>query len=149
MRPLKAGFHASPPHGLFLHPKAAKKALAEWARKFGLCPNLLGILPDELPKDAPRPVSLVSKCSVACESGDVDAHNAAVRAAWSALPVCDWGQSPRLKVVERDALSGQMIEFVCDSGAVCLAEGIWFVDKDLLAVLKQKFKKDRQRVARL
>ena len=48
VRPLKAGFLAEPPHGLFANPKAAKRALAAWAKKFGLCPTLLGILPDRV-----------------------------------------------------------------------------------------------------
>ena len=98
---------------MFANPKAAKRALAAWAKKFGLCPALLGILPDELPKGAPCPVSLLGKCSQACETGDVAAHNLAVQAAW-----------------------------LCDSGAVWLPEpdNVWFCDKEVLAVMKGKFK---------
>ena len=145
VRPLKAGFLAEPPHGLFAHPKAAKRALAAWAKKFGLCPTLLGILPDELPKGAPCPVSLVGKCSTACETGDLAAHNRAVAAALPFLPLMDWGRAPRVEVVERDALSGQEVALRCDSGAVWLPEGVWFCDKEVLAVMKAKFKAQKGR----
>ena len=142
VRPLKAGFLTEPPHGLFANPKAAKLALAAWAKKFGLCPTLLGILPDELPKGAPCPVSLLGKCSQACETGDVAAHNLAVQAALPFLPLMDWGRAPRVNVVERDELSGREAAWLCDSGAVWLPEpdNVWFCDKEVLAVMKGKFK---------
>ena len=140
VRPLKAGFLAEPPHGLFANPKAAKRALAAWAKKFALCPTLLGILPDELPKGAPCPVSLVGKCSAACETGDLDAHNRAVAAVLPFLPLMDWSRTPRVNVTERDGLSGQEVALRCDSGAVWLPEQVWFCDKEVLAVMKRKFK---------
>ena len=142
VRPLKAGFLTEPPHGLFANPKAAKRALAAWAKKFGLCPALLGILSDELPKGAPCPVSLLGKCSAACETGDLNAHNRAVAAALPFLPLTDWGRTPRVKVAERDELSGREAAWLCDSGAVWLPEpdNVWFCDKEVLAVMKGKFK---------
>ena len=144
VRPLKAGFLNEPPHGLFANPKAAKRALAAWAKKFGLCPTLLGILPDELPKGAPCPVSLVGKCSTACETGDLNAHNQAVAAALPFLPLMDWGRAPRVQVLERDGLSGQEVALLCDSGAVWLPENVWFCDKEVLAVMKRKFKTQKE-----
>ncbi|ULJ62996.1 3'-5' exonuclease [Wielerella bovis] len=149
VRPLKAGFRDAPPHGLFIHSKAAKRALLAWAKAHDLCPNLLGILPDELPQGAPCPVSLLGKCSTACAANDIEAHNLAVRAALNKLPVCDWGQSPCVRVTERHVLHGQTFEFLCDSGAVRLTDGTWFVDKELLMILKTKFKTDRKNIQNL
>ncbi len=42
VRPLKAGFYPAPPHGLFQHPKAAKRALNEWAKKIQFMPHFAG-----------------------------------------------------------------------------------------------------------
>ncbi|MDK4679913.1 3'-5' exonuclease family protein [Kingella negevensis] len=140
IRPLREGFYDEPPRGLFLNTKAAKRALSTWAKEQDLCPNMLGILPNELPKGTPCPVSVVGKCSAACEAQDVAAHNMAVQAALVYLPVCDWGKSKRVCVTEVDKLSGRAVVIVCDSGAILLSDGRWFVSADALAVMKQKFK---------
>ena len=58
------------------------------------------------------------------------------------LALMDWGRTPRVDVVERDALSGQEVALRCDSGAVWLPEpdNVWFCNKEVLAVMKGKFK---------
>ena len=47
-----------------------------------------------------------------------------------------------MNVVERDELSGREAAWLCDSGAVWLPEpdNVWFCDKEVLAVMKGKFK---------
>ena len=143
VRPLKAGFYPAPPHGLFQHPKAAKRALNEWAKKFNLCPTLLGILPNELPKNTPCPVSVIGKCSLACENHDLDLHNNAVLAALPYLPCGDWGHQHRINITEHNAITGQSVTHLVDNGAILLPEDRWFIDSSILAIIKQKFKIDR------
>lgn len=45
IEPLGCGSGRERPNGLFLHKKAAKRALVSWAAEAGLCPALLDILP--------------------------------------------------------------------------------------------------------
>ena len=144
VRPLRQGFADAPPNGLFANAKAAKRALSAWARSNGICPALLGILPDELPQGAPCPVSLTGICSPACQTHDTALHNRQVAAALPSLPIMDWGGTPRILISERDETTGQEAEFVCDSGMLWLPEaGKWYCSQSLLALLKQKFKSAR------
>lgn len=144
VRPLESGWHTNPPNGLFLHPKAAKRTLSEWARRHQICPTLLGILPNQLPQGEPCPVSLIGECSTACTQQNTECHNRSVQAALSALPVCDWWHIPRLTIRETDPVSGGYVEFLCDSGTIMLPEnGLWYTDAELLAVFKQKHKQHK------
>lgn len=140
IRPLTAGFAPQPPTGLFAHPKAAKRALNDWAKQHHICPTLLGILPDPLPAGSPCPVSLVGHCSPACRQHNSERHNQSVTAALSQLPVCDWRGPPRTRLTETDPISGRSLEFLCDSGALWLPDYGWYSDAALLAVLKHTFK---------
>lgn len=143
IRPLETGTAQTPPNGLFMHPKAAKRALSEWARQYRICPTLLGILPDELPQGHPCPVSLLGQCSIACTEHNIDLHNHSVQAALHNLPVCDWWHIPRLRIRETDPISGDSISFLCDSGALMLPESGWYTDAALLDVFKQKHKQHK------
>lgn len=144
IRPLEPGFYDTPPSGLFMHPKAAKRALSDWAKQHNICPALLGILPDTPPQGAPCPVSLVRNCSPACRDQDIAAHNRSVQAAAKYLPVCDWWDQSRLTVRETDPASGVSMEFLCDSGAVLLPDNQWYSDAPLLEVLKNKSRQDKK-----
>ncbi|XXQ68396.1 exonuclease domain-containing protein [Neisseriaceae bacterium B1] len=139
IRPLKSGFHAQPPHGLFQHPKAAKRALAAWSKDNGICPTQLGILPDMLPKGEPCPAQIISGCVSACAMQNTVLHNENVLNAQHLLPVCDWGRDARVMIRETEPISGKTMAFICDSGALQVGDE-WFVNNDLLAVLKHKFK---------
>lgn len=145
IRPLASGVMSEPPTGVFFHPKAAKKAVQEWAGQVGICPTWLGILPYSPPKSAPCPVSLLKNC--ACESGDVAAHNALVQSHRYHLPTVDWLPQPRLQISETDVCTGQTLNFVVERGALRLDDGTWFVCAELLNVLKHKFKSERKTVA--
>lgn len=138
-KPLAAGFHAHAPHGLFAHPKAAKRALHEWAQAHQLCPKQLNLLPDTLPEHEPCPVSLLHRCDPNCSGHHTETHNQAVKHALAKLPVCDWKQ-PRLRIRERNPFSGEQHEFLCDSGALHLPDGTWFVSSELIELVKQKFR---------
>lgn len=141
VRPMRAGCLQHAPHGVFMYPKAAKRELLTWAKRHGLCPNLLGVLPHELPKNAPCPViSSGQTCSIACQTQNAILHNDTVQAALNDLPVCDWGKWRGGIIQEYDALSGQKMRFVCQHGAVQLDDGTWYVDANILAIVKQKIK---------
>lgn len=142
--PLQAGFHTEPPHGLFRHPKAAKRALAAWAGAHNICPTLLGILADPPPAGGACPVSLLRPCSAACRSGDTALHNQSTAAALRSLPAGEWGAVPSVRIRETDPVTGRSETFVCRHGALLLPDGHWYTDSTLLAVLKDKFKKTRQ-----
>ena len=146
IRPLRAGFQAAPPHGLFVHPKAAKQAVMRWAQEWQLCPTLLGILPHELPRDAPCPVALFGTCSEACATHDIDLHNQSVIKALPFLPKCDWSEQNRICLTERDVLTGEEQKFICDTGAVQLNDGTWFTSQAILNIFKQKFKVKRSQL---
>ena len=128
-----------------MHPKAAKRALQEWAKAHRICPTLLGILPEILPKNTPCPVSLVTQCSIACQNQDILAHNQAVLRALPALPVSDWGEKPRVIITESNPITQQKQELLCDSGALYLSENIWFIDQNILSIMKNKFKNTHQK----
>lgn len=146
VRPIKSGFHTTPPHGLFMHPKAAKRELNIWSKQHGICPTQLGILPTTPPKDSPCPVTFITNCVPACLHHDADAHNQHVQAALTALPICDWGKHARVSICETDVISGQTQTFICDNGALQLDEQLWFMDKALLDTLKLKFKKHQEEI---
>ncbi|MBD3613762.1 3'-5' exonuclease [Kingella kingae] len=141
VRALSAGCLTQLPHGLFVYPKQAKRVLLAWAKKWHLCPTLLGILPTTLPANAPCPVVASGQtCSPACEQQDYALHDAAVQAAWHDLPVCDWGKWRRVKIVERDDVLAKQESFVAENGAVQWSDGHWYADKQILDIVKQKIK---------
>lgn len=147
IRPLKSGFHAAPPHGLFLHPKGAKRALNQWWRQFQLCPKQLGILHDCPTEEASHnPAQRISGCVPACAAQDSERHNQNVRAALPFLPCADWGNSSRVRVRETDVLSGETHDFILDNGALLLNDGSWYLDRALLDVMKQKFKQQKHAI---
>ncbi|MDO4434531.1 MAG: 3'-5' exonuclease [Alysiella sp.] len=144
IRPLKSGFHAEPPRGLFLHPKGAKRALNDWAREQSICPTQLGIS-ETLPKGVPCPVSVVSTCVPACQTQDHLAHNHCVQTNWRSLRSADWGKMARVQITETDPISGQSITLLCQNGMIRLPESpIWYTDSHVLGVLKDKFKHAKQ-----
>lgn len=145
VRALPSGVMSEPPTGVFFHPKAAKKAVLEWAKQWEICPTWLGVLPYSPPKSAPCPVSLTKKC--VCQSSDVAAHNALVQSNRYHLPTVDWLPQPRLQITETDVSTGKTLDFVVERGALLLDDGTWFVCAELLNVLKQKFKSERKTVS--
>lgn len=136
---LNAGFYDQPPHGIFANAKASKHALSEWAKAHHLCPTLLNILPYQIPKDAPCPVSLTGNCSTACQQNDIEAHNIASQNALPFLPVLDWKQASCM-ITESNPHTQKSIQISCSNGAIQLPNGKWFVSSDTIAQVKQKFR---------
>lgn len=140
VRELKTGFQAAAPTGLFFNNKAAKRALHEWAKQHHICPTQLGILPNELPKNAPCPAFLVNGCTSACQNQDSEAHNLAVQAALSALPISDWGKQTQCTFLETDDMTGEELAFIAESGALYCGELGWYAEGGLLDVFKRYHK---------
>lgn len=140
IRLLKNGFYSRPPCGLFMNPKAAKRALNKWSKAHGICLTQLGMLPHDIPLNSPCPARLVSGCVSACETQDPQLHNRRVQAALSSLPIVDWFKTPRFIIKEHDEISGKTHEFIFDSGALKIAEDCWFVSPSILQIIKYKLK---------
>ncbi|MDO4641072.1 MAG: exonuclease domain-containing protein [Neisseria sp.] len=144
IEPLRCGLHQEKPYGLFLHKKAAKRALSLWAAEAGLCPSVLAILPPTYATDEPCPVRQVGRCEGECGTDDDQArHNERVLAAATLLPVADWGRLHEVEITEADAFNGESMTFRCASGALLLPDGSWYFDAALPALLKSKFKRGR------
>ncbi len=145
--PLGNGSHAARPYGLFVHKKAAKRALAQWAQERGLCPSSLNILPESHAKGVPCPVQAVGACGGSCQTQQgVVEQNQRISLEADKLPVADWGRAHELEVVETDALSGLTITLRCAGGALALPDGRWYFDDSLPLLLKAKFKQGQEAV---
>lgn len=142
VKALKNGFYDAPPTGLFLHPKAAKRAVLEWAKAYEICLTRLGALPYSLPKGAPCPAAVATAC--VCEHSSEAHHNAVVRKYAPFLPTVDWSKTACMRLYETDKVSGQVKYFMLERGALRLDDGRWFVHEDLLNIIKMKLKKSRK-----
>ncbi len=139
--PLSNGLQSSRPYGLFAHPRAAKKALAEWAREHSLCPAILDIGGQGGGLQTPCPVAAAQLCSGDCRLPEhIQQHNQAVLQAAPLLPVLDWGTQHALKLTEFDPLSGQTITLHCAAAAIEMADGQWYFDDALPRLFKQRLK---------
>ncbi|ASK28507.1 3'-5' exonuclease family protein [Neisseria chenwenguii] len=141
--PMKNGSRSTRSYGFFLHKKAAKRALADWAQTHNLCPDTLGILPETYAQNEPCPVSASGRC--ACGNDDA-VQNDRIREFARLLPVADWGRAHEIEITETDPLSGQSITLTCAGGALALPDGCWYYDETLPAVLKAKFKQGTVKV---
>lgn len=142
--PLANGSRDGRPYGLFVHKKAARRALAAWALEHGLCPDSLNILPEKHAQGLPCPVHAVGRCGGGCGRQDgIGRQNERILTAAHLLPVTDWGRVREMEVTETDALTGESITLRCAGGALALPDGSWYFDDTLPAVLKAKFKQGR------
>ena len=145
--PLDNGSSTTRPYGLFIHKKAAKRALNIWAQEHHFCPDALNILPVSHAKGALCPVQAVGKCNGTCHKGDgIEEQNTRIHAMASKLPVADWGKVHEVEITETDELSGRSVIMRCAGGALELPNGHWYFDNLLPSILKIKFKQDRQNI---
>ena len=142
--PLANGSRSGRPCGLFVHKKAARRALAAWALEHGLCPASLDILPEKHASGVPCPVHAFGRCDGGCGRRDgIERQNERILTTAHLLPVSDWGRVREMEVTETDALTGESITLRCAGGALALPDGSWYFDDALPAVLKAKFKHGR------
>lgn len=145
--PLDNGSSNVRPYGLFIHKKAAKRALSIWAQEHNFCPDALNILPVSHAKGALCPVQAVGKCNGTChKDNEITEQNIRIHAMASKLPVADWGKVHEVEITEADELSGRSVIMRCAGGALELPNGHWYFDNLLPSILKIKFKRDRQNI---
>lgn len=141
---LSDGLQRIPAYGLFLHKKAAKRALLEWAQAYGLCPKTLDILPYSLPADTPCPIIQSGQnCLCGSAQGRAKQYRDTLEFA-ERLPVSGWGRLNRLHIEEQQAASGLKSSHTLRNGLLELDGGLYF-DSTLPAVLKDYLKNKRYR----
>ena len=146
IRPLSDGLYPDRPNGLFLHKKAAKRALDAWAREQQFCPAELNILPPGYDRNAPCPVAAVGRCQGQC--GNIgEAARQRIETAARLLPVADWGKAHQIEICETDTLNGRQFSFHCAGGALQLPDGSWYFARKLPTVFKEKFRAHRNDIA--
>lgn len=138
--PLKNKVLNAPPHGIFLHQKAAQKALQTWAKNEGICLTMLGFNPHKLPENAPCAALQANGCCTACRDHNLALHNDNVRAALARFPLGDWSWQHPITITETHKLSGKQKVFHCERGAVQIDEQRWYCGGDLLDLIKRKSK---------
>ncbi len=139
--PLHAGVQPVRPNGLFLHKKAAKRAVLAWANANELCPAALGVLPVTPPKGEPCPIQVAGQCDGFCRSAEGrEVQQQRIASASRLLPVAEWGRAHEIEVTETDAVSGEQMTFHCVAGALALPDGRWYFEESLPLLLKSKFK---------
>ena len=146
--PLSDGLYPDRPNGLFLHKKAAKRALDAWAREQQFCPAELNILPPGYDRNAPCPVAAVGRCQGQCGNiGEAAWQRQRIETAARLLPVADWGKAHQIEICETDTLNGRRLSFHCAGGALQMPDGSWYFDRKLPAVFKEKFRAHRNDIA--
>lgn len=142
IQPLGTQATPEPPFGVFAHPKAAKKAVLEWAREHGFCPKHLDILPQTLSENTPCPIHSSKKCHGWCpqlhEQNDIDA---ALRQEITKLPIAGWQQRWQQSAQEVDLVTGQTKQWHVSGSAIQTEDGLWLWDARVFQALKEHFRK--------
>lgn len=137
---LKNKVRHTPPHGIFLHQKAAQKAIQNWAKTEGICLTMLGFNPHKLPENAPCAALQAHGCCPACREQNLALHNENVQKALVRFPLGDWPWQYPLTITETHSFSCEQKTFYCERGAVQIGEGLWYCGGDLLDLIKRKAK---------
>lgn len=138
--PLQNKVVDTPPYGIFLHQKAAQKALQDWAKKENICLNMLGFNVHKQPENISRTALQENGCCQACRDQNLTLHNQRVQAALVRFPLGDWQWQQPITITETDKLSGQKKTFYCERGAVQINQQYWYCGGDLLDLIKRKAK---------
>ncbi|PIT47209.1 3'-5' exonuclease [Snodgrassella alvi] len=139
---LREGILSHPPYGLFMHPRAAKRALADWARRYGLCPAVLDITPQSLGRNEPCPNQAARICDGTCRlDSATQKQNKLVLQYAPLLPVCDWGRWHQLELTEIEAATATEVVLEAQAGCIRLDEQHWYFHPLLPKLLKQRLKK--------
>ena len=144
IRPLACEHGSTPPFGVFAHPKAAKKALLEWARKHGFCPKQLDILPQTLAQDAKCPIQLSKQCHGLCSHLADEASIAQGLAQLAQeLPIAGWQAKWSQHISETDPVTGMRKEWTLSRSAVQCEDGSWLWDAAVFQALKDSLRKPK------
>ncbi len=104
------GLYRHAPHGVFVHGKAATRALLLWAQQYRICPQRLGLNDGAPERPAPSPE-------------EIGQHNLAVQKA-----LVHFAAAPLLEISETDEHTGQKYIFICQNSAIQLADELWYAD---------------------
>lgn len=134
---LNNGIQTQNSYGLFLHKKAAKQALTEWAKQHQLCPKMLNILPYTLARHEPCPALLNHQCQGLCtHSTGITQQNQLILQHAHELPILGKTQAT-LIIEERDEISGLSHHAVCKNGLLQMENGQQYFNSKLPELLKQ------------
>ena len=144
IRPLGSEHADTPPFGVFAHPKAAKKALLEWARKHGFCPKQLDILPQTLAHDASCPIQLSKQCHGLCPHLSAEAAiERGLQAFAHELPIAGWQAKWSQHISETDPVTGVSKHWTLSRSAVQCEDGSWLWDAAVFQALKDSLRKPK------
>ncbi len=150
VKPITESLLPAAPIGLFLHAKAAKKALFQWAQAHQICPKALNILQPTPPKTEPCPTRLVAHCPSCIDIKETaNQHNDKVMQHLNLLPCVGFNQHRAFVITETDALLHQQIDFTVQAGALSLRDGQWLFSEKLLQLLKKKIQQDKHAIENL
>ncbi|MDO5059522.1 MAG: 3'-5' exonuclease [Neisseria sp.] len=141
--PLSDGLSEQQTYGLFLHKKAAKAALREWAEAYGLCQKLLDILPYTLPENSPCPAAQSGKNCHCTGSGGRELQYRDTAAFADRLPVAGWGQAREIRVHEALPFGTRRARHLLKHGLLQLPDGRFLFDSSLPALVKEALKEKR------
>lgn len=140
-QPLLADFYDEPPLGIFPNAHIAQKVALRWAKKYHICPTLLGLNPHKLPSDAPCPAAQIGTCSEACHQQNIDLHNDSVYSALTMFPMgSEYSLPPEVEITEQCTQSGRKETFFCTRGCLKMNDGSWYLSPKLLNIIKNKAK---------
>lgn len=138
---LKEGILTHAPYGLFMHPRAAKRALASWARQYDLCPASLDILPQTIGQHDLCPKQAAGQCDGQCRQDEAIAtQNQRILQHAALLPVCDWGKWHRLRITEVNKLTAESVQLEFQAGCVRLDKNLWYFHPMLPKIVKYRLK---------
>ena len=142
--PLSTQTNEQPPFGVFAHPKAAKKALLEWAREHGFCPKYLDILPQTLPEQAACPIQSAHQCHGFCPRQRLqDEIDVALTQTVTQLPIVGWQKKWPTVAIETDPVTGQSQQWQVQGGAVQTEDGKWLWDAQVFQALKEHLRSNK------
>ncbi|MCO6504987.1 MAG: 3'-5' exonuclease [Snodgrassella sp.] len=141
---LKEGILTQAPYGLFMHPKAAKRALASWARQYDLCPASLDILPQSISQRDPCPKQAAQQCDGHCRKDEATAtQNQRILHHALLLPVCEWGKWHHLRITEVNCVTAESTQMEFQAGCVRVNNGHWYFHPLLPTIIKSRLKQSQ------
>ena len=141
---LKPQILSHAPYGLFLHPRAAKRAVAAWARQYDLCPANLDILPQSISHNDPCPKQAAHLCNGHCRlDKEMNTQNQRILHYAPRLPVCEWGKWHHLRITESNCITADSVQIELQAGCIRLDQQHWYFHPLLPKLIKQRLKQSQ------
>lgn len=130
--PLKSGFHTKAPYGAFHHPKAAQRALSEWAQKHKI----------------PHKQQINTDCPT-YQIDNLNKHYSSIQAALPYFACNGDAATRRIQITETDPFTDEQHSFICEHGALQLSKNLWYVDPLITDIIHHKLKHARHTIREL